>query len=216
MKVGTDGVLLGAWANVKESKRILDIGTGSGLVAIMLAQRSESDAKITAVEINKEAFEQATDNVLVSPWKHKIKVEHVTIQNFNAPLFDLIVCNPPYFNNSLKNPDKNKSQARHTIDLTYSDLMDATMRLLHRKGRLCVIIPYPEELHFVELASVANLYCTKKLLMKTRKSKPVERLLLEFGFNPTITEESELVLSDKEGQWTAHYTDLVSPFYLWA
>ncbi len=216
MKVGTDGVLLGAWANVQKSKRILDIGTGSGLVAIMLAQRTKVEARITAVEINKKAFEQAIENVQASPWQHKIQLKHVAIQSFNAAPFDLIVCNPPYFNNSLKNPDKNRSQARHTTDLSYSNLIESTIRLLHPNGRMCVIIPSTEELCFIKLTSVANLFCVRKVLMKSRKSKPVERLLLEFALKSAAIEEFELVLKDDIGLWTEEYKDLVSEFYLWA
>ena len=145
MKVGIDGVLLGAWADVTSAKSILDVGTGSGLIALMLAQRS--NAGITAIDIEPNAVLQAEENVGLSPWKDRVKVLEVSLQDFSVPedeKFDLIVSNPPYFVNSLKNPDAVRLSARHVTDLTHDVLLVKSLQLLKKTGRICLILPVNE------------------------------------------------------------------------
>src|SRR5688572_25791334 len=136
MKVGTDAVLLGAWVSVDQAQSILDIGTGNGTIALMLAQRSSEVASIEAVEIEATDALQAEENFKNSPWHAKIELHHTSIQNFfPQKKYDLIVSNPPYFNNSHRPPNERRHQARHTITLPYHELIDATVRLLNNGGK---------------------------------------------------------------------------------
>ena len=217
MKVGTDGVLLGAWANIGNASRILDIGTGSGLIALMLAQRSHGSATIDAVEIDSDAFDQAYENVAGSNWSNKIKVFNSSIQEFKPSHdYHLIVCNPPYFVNSLKPLDEKRTKARHTTDLSFHDLILSTKRLLHPEGIFCVVLPSTQSTAFIQLAAKSNLFCSKKHFVKATSSKPSQRLLIEFTNNVQTLEERELILQEADGIWTKAYLVLVSPFYPWA
>ena len=216
LKVGTDGVLLGSWADVLNRKKILDIGTGSGLIALMLAQRSSGETKIDAVEINEQAFEQACQNVASSPWPQKIKLIHSPIQSFEAESdYDLIVCNPPYFVGSLKPIDHNRAQSRHATDLTYSDLITSAKRLIKPTGILSMVLPMREAAEFIIEAGRQGLYNKRKWSVRTF-GKPINRLLLEFSLNSSGTNDvEELIIQNEKGEWTKSYLELVSPFYLW-
>jgi tRNA1Val (adenine37-N6)-methyltransferase len=215
MKVGTDGVLLGAWAKIDEAQNILDIGTGTGLIALMLAQRTESSTKIDGVEIELHNAEQAIENVNGSPWKNKISIHHSSIQNFHPEKqYDLIISNPPYFQNSYQPPDKNRTIARHTVNLTFIDLINSVKRLLDIKGKFNVILPYQEGLEFIDLVGTYNFYCTRKWSFRSRAEKPIERLLLEFSYNYEVTEEGEINLYVLEEEWSDVYKKLTKDFYL--
>src|SRR6187551_2766436 len=147
MKVGTDAVLLGAWTNVNDVNRILDIGAGSGVIALMLAQRSGNLVHIDAVEIEKEDAMQARENIQRSPWPECISVHEIPIQKFSPEIkYDLIVSNPPYFNNSFQPPDKKRLHTRHTISLDFTELLSSVARLLQPGGRFNVILPFTEGL----------------------------------------------------------------------
>lgn len=215
MKVGTDAVLLGAWANVNGTQRILDIGTGTGIIALMLAQRSAKNTLIDAIEIDIDAYQQAFENANDSPWHHRINAIHSSLQNFITPFkYDLIITNPPYFINSQKPPDQKRKQSRHADELPYPVLISACKNLLHREGRLCLILPREEASIFISMAAEANLYCSKKIAVKFKQLKPVERLLLEFSNDFRKPIKDELILFDEEGSRTQAYQRLVSPFYL--
>jgi tRNA1Val (adenine37-N6)-methyltransferase len=214
MKVGTDGVLLGAWVDIRDAHNILDIGTGSGVIALMLAQRTSGAANIESVEIEKDAADQAAENFRTSPWPSKVSVQQVAIQNYFPPVrFDLIVSNPPYFNKSLKPPDETRHQVRHTALLPYDELLKAAARLLSPAGRLSLILPYQEAITFVELAERYELFCTRRYHFRTRIEKAVERTLLEFCSIREPVDEGELLLYDKGVEWSATYRNLVSDFY---
>jgi tRNA1Val (adenine37-N6)-methyltransferase len=214
MKVGTDGVLLGAWANIDDAQNILDIGTGTGLIALMLAQRSGA-AKVDGVEIESHNAEQAIENVNESPWKNKISIHHSAIQNFHPEKqYDLIISNPPYFQNSYQPPDKNRTTARHTVSLTFIDLINSVKRLLNIKGKFNVILPYQEGLEFIELIGTYNFHCSRKWSFRSRAEKPIERLLLEFSYNGDVTEEGEINLYVHKEQWSDAYKKLTKEFYL--
>lgn len=214
MKVGTDGVLLGAWTNLTNTKHILDIGTGTGVIALMLAQRAKQSI-IDAVEIEQEAFEDATENIASSPWSDRIRVHHNPIQDFNSDTqFDLIVSNPPYFQNSFKPPGEKRGLARHTQQLTFSELLTISKKFLAPSGKLSIILPYTEGLEFITLASKHNLYCSRKWSFRTRAEKPIERWLLEFSRKSIITEEGEILLYQKGDEWTNGYKSLTRDFYL--
>ncbi len=215
MKVGTDGVLIGAWTTVESPTRVLDIGTGSGLIAIMLAQRSPEHSHIDAVEISERDATQARLNVDSSPWPQKVSIHHCTIQGFHAPQkYQLIVTNPPYFNRSLHPPDQNRLQARHTTSLTYEDIIDAVLRLMESSGIFSIILPPTEGELFVDLASKHNLHLVRKCVFRTREEKKPERWMMEFRTTPALVEEESLTLYLHGEVWTDAYKALTRDFYL--
>jgi len=215
MKVGTDAVLLGSWANVKTAKSILDIGTGSGIIALMVAQRTSSDTKIDAVEIEKQDAKQALENILNSPWPDKISIHHLPVQEFLPPKrYDVIISNPPYFNNSHEPPDKRRHQTRHTISLSYEALISSSERLLNRDGKFNIILPYTEGLQFITRALQKKLFCTRKYSFRTRSEKPIERWLLDFSTQEQYLEVGEIVLYKEGLTWSDSYVCLTRDFYL--
>ncbi len=215
MKVGTDAVLLGAWASVDNTNRILDIGAGSGVIALMLAQRSPEPIHIDAVEIEHQDAAQAKENISNSPWRSRISVHGVPIQHFTSAInYDLIVSNPPYFTNSFQPPDKKRLRTRHTVLLDFPELIKSVVRLLNPEGRFNVILPYTEGLEFIELAQQSALYCSRKWSFRSRKEKPTERLLMEFKFHPTEKKEGEIIHYNESEEWTDDYKALTKDFYL--
>jgi len=215
MKVGTDGVLLGAWVDINKVKNILDIGTGSGVIALMLAQRSQDMALIDAVELDEDAFGQAFENVKQSPWPEKVNTHHCAIQNFNPEKkYDLIVSNPPYFQNSQKPPDPRRLTTRHTDALSFSELITAVTNLLSWDGKFSIILPFHEGLNFITLASQHRLYCSRQWSFRTRVGKPVERWLLEFRGTIHPKEEGEITLYSSGDEWSEKYIQLTKDFYL--
>lgn len=215
MKVGTDAVLLGAWANLHNAVSILDIGTGSGVIAIMVAQRSSPTTRIDAVELEQLDANQAHENVLHSPWPEKIKIHHTSIQQFvTERKYDLILSNPPYFINSQEPPDKKRLQTRHTVALNFLDLLKVVKKMLSPDGTFHVILPRVEGLQFIDLALQYELFCTRQWSFRTRKEKPIERWLLEFSFHNTTHEEGEILLYESDTQWSATYKNLTKDFYL--
>lgn len=219
MKVGTDGVLLGAWANIHQAHRILDIGTGTGLIALMLAQR-HATAKIDAIEIEFSAFSQAIQNVRISRWYHRICVIHSPIQQYRPKrslgVYDLIVSNPPYFKGGTTSTSSIRNQVRHTTLLSHRDLLKAVQRLLALHGQFCLILPRQEGIAFQQLALDYQLYCTKKIAVKGRKHKPVERWLMQFERFPKSMQTGELVIQKGTGRhdYTTDYVALTKDFYL--
>ena len=215
MKVGTDGTLLGAWIDVTNASRILDIGTGTGLIALMLAQRTNPNIKIEAIEIDAYACEDAMENFTTSPWSDRLTLLHQPVQEFNSTeKFDLIVSNPPFFQNSYKPPTEKRVTARHTESLNSQELLDAGTNFLTEKGKLNVILPHTEALQFIELAEKRRLYCTRKWIFRTRPDKPIERLLLEFSKIETKPEEGEILLYNSGEEWSDGYKGLTREFYL--
>lgn len=217
MKVGTDGVLLGAWVDVANAKNTLDIGTGTGLIALMMAQRSVSTL-ITAIEIDSEAACQATENVLNSPWKDRIEVVNADLLDFNcSKRYDVIVSNPPYFSQSLQSPDKQRTLARHNDHLTYSALIQKVATLLSENGRFSVIIPYDHKDEFIQLASQSRLYLQRIVAVKTTPTSVFRRVLLEFSFVESIVEQlkvEELLIERERHQYSTEYINLTKDFYL--
>lgn len=218
MKVGTDGVLLGAWVETTSVQRVLDVGTGTGLIALMLAQRIAL-AEITAVEIDIEAAGQARENAAASPWGDRIQIlaqsvqEHTT--SLATPTYDLIISNPPFFSGGVFSNQERRAEVRHTVKLPHSDLLRAAQKLLQPSGRLAVILPYLEGLRFQELASQYHLYPWRITEVHTRKEKPVERLLLEFGQEERPSANEKLVIHEAgENNWTEAYRNITRDFYL--
>ncbi len=216
MKVGTDGVLLGAWTDISGARHILDVGTGSGLIAIMLAQRSA--ARIDAVEIDKDAYTQSCTNVAACPWSERIHIHHASFQNFaksTDQLYDLIVSNPPYFIRSLKNPGKSRETARHTSMLTYDDLLKNAMKLITEEGNLSIILPFEESKLFDELAQKYGLICNRKVNVISCPGKPIKRVMMNLGRKAGIFQEYDLLI-EKGGRhhYSEEYIRLTRDYYL--
>ncbi len=214
MKVGTDAVLLGAWVSVSTAKRILDVGCGSGVIALMLAQRTQAHVHIDAIDISADDCQVATENAAHSPWANKIQVHPVALQEFTAAPYDLIVSNPPYFSNSFKPPISKRMQARHTETLTHNDLLTHSSRLLSPAGKLSVILPQPEGQQFIMHAQHKGWYCTRMCTFKTRAGKPAERLMIELSFQKAALYPEELILYQNKHEWSDAYLNLTRDFYL--
>lgn len=217
MKVGIDGVLLGAWAPVESSAgRILDIGTGSGLIALMLAQRSEG--LIDAIDIDEGAVDQANKNIADTEWSNRITVHKESLQGFaenQIAAYDLIVSNPPYFISSLKAPDEARSKARHADSLTHEELLMHASELLNKTGRICIILPVIEALQCIKSAPKFNLYCYQCVYVYPKPNSEAKRVLLEFGFNDQETRVSSIEIETGERhQYSAAFTTLAKDFYL--
>ena len=216
MKVGTDGTLLGAWAElVKEDGRILDIGTGTGLIALMMAQRYPV-ARITAIDIDEMAVLQAIENVKASPFADRIEAFQADVNAFEpAEKFNSIVCNPPFFNNALICPNNQRTQARHTLSLSYRQLMAAAWRLLCEEGIFSLIIPND---FFQQLESEAHLsgfFLTRVYGVRTIEEKQIKRYLIELMKHPSYKLiKKEVLIEEKPRVKSAWYRDLTKDFYI--
>jgi tRNA1Val (adenine37-N6)-methyltransferase len=214
-KVGTDGVLLGAYADVSGVKKIIDIGTGTGLVALMLAQRS--NAEIVAIEPDKDSFLQACSNVANSKWNARIRVLHTSLQDYKpgSEKFDLIISNPPFFTDSLRNPDKGKAAARHNYLLNNDDLLKGASGLIAEGGKLQVIMPYAEGNILVAEAQEYGLYCNNILKIKPLPTSEIRRLILTFSREKHNVKEKFLTIEHgKRHDFTEEYKNLTKDFYL--
>jgi tRNA1Val (adenine37-N6)-methyltransferase len=212
--VGTDGVLLGAWTDVAGARTILDIGTGTGLVALMLAQRSEQ-AQITAIDIHPDSVICARNNAAGTPWADRVQVLETSFQQFaqTAPQFDLIVSNPPFFSEVTVSPDDARSLGRHTATLPPGEMLAGVARLLSDDGRFCVVLPEKEGRRLCELAVPLGLYHTVMVQVVSRAGKPVERLLLQLERDPGRFRQERLEIYDG-AQYSAAYKALTAAFYL--
>ena len=192
MKVGTDGVLLGSWVSYKNPTEILDIGTGTGLIALMLAQRN-SKANITAIEIDKTASKEAQFNINNSPWRQRIGIVNTSLQEFKTKIkYDLIVSNPPFFPSN-KSKDR-RTIARHANTLSFKDLIQNSIEFLAEKGILAVIIPKDYEVDFFEIAKSYKLFCLRLCYIKGNKKSEVKRVLIEFAFGMQKIQEEHLII----------------------
>ncbi len=217
MKVGTDGVLLGAWVNVGPAKTILDIGTGTGLIALMMAQRS--DALITGIEIESKAAEEASGNVYNSPWKERVTILNSSFQEFvktNSGSFDLIISNPPFFSNSQKSKCEMLAMAKHNHLLPPADLTGSSARLLNPEGKLAIILPSDGVKIIKELAAKEQLHLIREAEVRPNNLKKPHRFLMEFGKSPVRAVESEVILihNDDGYDFTNRYKELTRMFYL--
>lgn len=214
MKVGTDGVLLGAWAGLDGRQRILDIGTGTGLIALIAAQRC-AEARLTAIEIDAEAAAQAADNVALSKWNDRIEVIRADVREFSPQdRFDAIFCNPPFFSNSLHSPDSARNLARHSDTLSFRELTDCASRLLTDDGELHVIIPAEAASDFFGAAATSGLQPHRVTYFRTNSRKPPKRVLMTFGRHCTDSVTDSLYLYGDDGTETAEYKSLVQNLYL--
>lgn len=217
MKVGTDAVLLGAWVFPNGSKQILDIGTGTGVVALMLAQKT--DAHIDAIDIDNNAFSQASQNASESKFSNQISVIHSSLQEYSKiadKKYNLIVTNPPYFEQSLKSIDEQRSFARHADVLPFEELIDGVIKLLDQKGKFCLILPTLEAEKFRVLAQKRGLFLSKLLRVKSKVNKDTDkRHLMQFEFTPTEFSEKTIAIElDERHQYTDDYKQLTKDYYL--
>jgi tRNA1Val (adenine37-N6)-methyltransferase len=214
-KVGTDGVLLGACADISNAKRILDIGTGTGLIALMLAQRC--NAEIVAIEPDYNSFLEARHNAGLCKWRKRIELFHTSLQDFDpgSIKFDLIVTNPPFFTDSLRNPDPVKSNTRHNDSLNSDDLLNGTVRLLEDTGKLQLILPYVEGNIFIAGAQAYGLYCNNILKIRPLPTSEVKRMILTFSKKRTRAQEKFLTIErGQRHEFTEDYINLTKDFYL--
>ncbi len=217
MKVGTDGVLLGAWAECNDAKSILDVGTGTGLIALMCAQRN-TVAQIDALEIDANACLQAEKNIQNSLWCDRINVIHDYFQHYTGisdRKYDLIISNPPFFNNSLKNNCQQKSLARHTDSLSFEDLIEGANKLLNEEGVFSVVLPYDSMEQFVTIAKDFYLYLVRVLRVKPTPSKMEKRVLMEFAKvkKPCV---EDIIIVEEFGRhgYSENYKKLTGDFYI--
>ena len=216
MKVGTDGVLLGAWASIKNAKKILDIGTGTGLIALMLAQRSK--AKIIGIEIDKDAANQAKENILKSPWNDRIEIiqnDFIDFLKNTHEKFDLIVTNPPYFENALHSPKNERTIARHNKQLNFELLISGVSKILNQNGVFSLILPAELEKKIENLCFEQDLFRDRICFIKPTHNKNPKRIMMEFGRKRKMAEKTTLIIEDNERhKYSADYIALTKDFYL--
>jgi tRNA1Val (adenine37-N6)-methyltransferase len=217
MKVGVDGVLLGAWADVSGAKRILDVGSGTGLIALMMAQLNRN-AMIDAVEIEQEAFQEALFNVQQSPWSDRVSVECCPFQKFAEKSdlkYDLIVSNPPFFGNGVNVPTENRLLARHSDSLPLAELISGVCGLLADTGKIALVLPFESLQELKQLAVLNKLWIVRLCRVKPNPQKPVFRILVELSNLECVVQEEELMIEfENHFDYTAEYRELTKDFYL--
>ncbi len=218
MKVGTDGMLLGAWTDVSKAKTILDIGTGTGIISLMLAQRNK-EVKIKALEIEANSAQQANENFKACPWSDRLECQHLSVQAFTqetSQQFDLIVSNPPFFpaEHFTEARDASRQQARNDVSLTFEDLISTGNQLMHDESTFNLIIPYSEKKRLFRIAKAHHLFCNRLTRVKPKKDKEVRRLLLEFSKFETDTKVDELIIQhEARNDYTEDYRKLTAEFH---
>lgn len=214
MKVGTDGVLLGAWSKNTDGN-VLDIGCGSGLIGIMIAQRNEN-CIIDAIDKDKNAFLQSTENTAKCTWNNRIKVFHTSLQEFvPTKKYQLIISNPPFFVDATKSANESKNLARHADELPFQELIIGVSRLLANDGIFSIILPSTEEEMFCKLAQQHQLFLNRICYVKPNEARPIKRVIMEFSFQEiSIKTETLTIETEKRHHYTKEYRNLTNDFYL--
>ncbi len=214
MKVSTDACILGAFTPATAKGRMLDIGTGSGLLSLMLAQRCNS--LIDAAELDEPSFQQAADNVANSKWKDRIRVIHTDIRMYHAsPKYALIICNPPFYENHFQSPSLKKNKAKHALQLSYQELLEVVKRNLEPDGIFSVLLPSNSAERFMQLAGGVALQACKRMLIKERDHHPVKRQIILFSTNLDLPlTETTLTIRDTDGHYSTEFRQLLHPYYL--
>lgn len=219
MKIGTDGVLIGAWSSLDHNpSSILDVGTGTGVIALMMAQRSRAEL-IDALEIDEDAYEQAVENFENSDWGDRLFCYHAAFDEFveemrNEEKYDLIVSNPPFYSADYSSGDSKRDKARFAEALPFEELLEGVSLLLSKSGKFSVVIPFSEEKKFLYLAADYGLFPRRATRVKGTPDSPVKRSLLEMSFLDTQPKEDELIIETARHQYTPEYIELVKDFYL--
>ena len=217
MKVGTDGTLIGAWASIPYGEcTVLDIGTGTGLIAIMAAQRAQQ-AQVIGIDIDSDCIEHAIENVAASPWSDRISIIHKPLQEFSSSKgLDVIISNPPYFVDSLTSPDEKRTTARHTTSLSFNDLCDGVMRLLAPNGTFALILPPAEAEKFLSVAR-GRLFLTRRCDVWSTPESGIKRVMMELQMQPPaeLPQIEKLIIEDSGPMgYSAEYRQLTRDFYL--
>lgn len=215
MKVGTDGVLLGAWVNIENSQSALDIGTGTGLIALMMAQRNPT-LQVDAIDIDADAIIQAKINCNQSPFAKRISIQQVDLQSYTDKTgnYDIIVSNPPFFSRALKSPDRQRTLARHNDSLSVSELISKASTLLSDKGKLSIIYPFEEKANILQNASNNNLYATRITTVYSTPDAQPKRILVELSKTHETLSENDLVIEIARHTYSDAFSSLVKDFYL--
>ena len=217
MKIGTDSVLLGAWTSIKNNPfSVLDIGSGTGILSLMLAQRSHAEL-IDAIEIDAEAYEQCVENFERSLWNDRLFCYHASLEEFVDEIddkYDLIISNPPFYSEDYKTENLQRDLARFTEALPFNHLLESVSKLLSEQGLFSVVIPFKEETHFIDLASKFKLFPNRILNVKGHSSSEFKRSLIEFSFNKKSVEIENLVIETARHKYTDDYINLTKDFYL--
>lgn len=218
MKVTTDGCLFGSWVaselKKNDPERILDIGAGTGLLSLMLAQKT-THAKIDAVEINEQAYGEATQNFKESEWNNRLTCHHIPIQDFQpSDKYDLIICNPPFFKGSQQGLSQNKNQAVHSNSLSIQDLVAHTFQLLDQNGMIYLLFPEREMNEFIEKAKARSLYMTDSILVRNKIDQPVFRVMCQFSFIKKEEKHSELIIRHDNRKYTNESWNLLKDYLM--
>lgn len=216
MKVSTDACIQGAWTPVADNVRdVLDIGTGTGLLSLMLAQRNDN-VHIDAIELDKEAARQAEDNVASSPWKGRVEVIHADVTRYSfKKSYDMVICNPPFFNNSLLGDTDTRNRARHTLSLTYHDLLDVLNNVLKEDGYASILLPVAEHSEWEKLLNKNGWHINHRLYIQPKENGQPNRIVSLCSRNMTEKiEEERLLIYIAQNQYTPEAIALLKPFYL--
>ena len=220
MKVGTDGVLLGAWCSVDAyPDTILDIGAGTGVISLMIAQRSDT-MTIDAVEVDENAYEQTVANFEESDWGDRLYCYNATFTEFAEEIaeeeesYDLIVSNPPFYTDEFETEDDARNKARFTSSLSFEELIVGVAKILSKNGKFCVVIPFKEEGNFINLAKENSLFLNRICRVKGNETAEIKRCLLEFSFKDSELQEENLIIEIARHQYTEDYINLTKDFYL--
>ncbi|MCX7987303.1 MAG: methyltransferase [Bacteroidales bacterium] len=217
MPLSTDSVLLGSWAPIETDHLILEVGSGCGIISLMMAQRNYT-CRIDTVEIDPESFQQGLENFRNSKWADRIWTYCESFQSFsqkNSNLYDHIVCNPPFFHKQLRSPYHNRVISKHAVSLTFAELISESYKLLNEKGKLSVIIPYTEKNFFIQESTKNGLFCIKETSIRSAPEMSFFRSLLTFSKEPAALQKDVLTLYEKDKKTLSKaFKALTHPFYL--
>ncbi|MBE0649384.1 MAG: methyltransferase [Bacteroidales bacterium] len=215
MKVGTDAVLLGIWTDLTNVRSALDVGTGCGIISLLLASRAQ--VSVDAIELDKDSFEEAKQNFGESPYSDCFRIFNSDFNDFVPPKnkkYDLIISNPPFFVNDLRSTDPKKRMARHTQTLTYDRLLKVSMELLNPNGKISVVLPYRESRLFLQQAILAGFFVEKKMLIFPMLGKEPNRINILIGHKSVEEQTEKFMIRDEYGEFTNQYVDFVKDYYV--